>query len=655
MFSSFKVSRVPRKSAVLSTLPTAAAVGSAEIGRIFSLMIPIPFLTILVAVTFAGAVGGRGAGLIAGSMASLFIFHAAVAGFGPATLTGGPFQMLLGTALYCAAGFLIGQIRDQRDESIQRLRKLEDSLRTSLELETAARQDQQEKFGESEARLDRAIRIAQLGYFEFDSINGRCEFCTENHAAKYGLSAKAFMAQFRRLENELARVHPEDREFVSEEFRKLRGGTPIDLEYRILTADGGSRYIRDITEPVFDENGRVAKEVGTSIDVTELRQAEIQLRQIQKLESVGQLTAGIAHDFNNILAIVLGNLEILEQKEERPEEREVIESAMAASLRGSTLTRQLLAFGRKSILLPETTDVAQVVETVEEMMRRTLPANVQIHKDLSDELWSIEVDRSQLEAALLNLAINARDAMPDGGTLTVEATNRWVDGQDIDSLPDGVVPGSYVVVAVRDDGEGMTEEVRSRLFEPFFTTKGEGDGSGLGLSMVLGFTQQSGGGVGVESGLGHGTTINLFFPARPERAPAVAEAPCEPKHTIANSEQILVVEDSKEVRDVVVRHLKRQGFSVTVDESGDAALARIAGDEEFDLLLTDVVMPGSVQGPELVERAREMNPDLRVIFMSGYPKDALKHGQMEFGDTQLLLKPFSSVDLLAAVRTSFKE
>ena len=287
-------------------------------------------------------------------------------------------------------------------------------------------------------------------------------------------------------------------------------------------------------------------------------------------------------------------------------------------------------------------------------MRRTLPANVDIQKRLSDELWSIEVDRAQLEAAILNLAINARDAMPDGGTLTIEASNKQVDAGHGDSLPAELVPGRYVAIAVRDDGEGMSDAVQANLFEPFFTTKGEGEGSGLGLSMVLGFTQQSGGGVAVESELGRGTTIKLLFPAGSVHAPAHVEAPGESHSAQANAERILVVEDTKDVRTVIENQLKRHGYSVAVEENGDAAMDRILANEEFDLLLTDIVMPGNVQGPELVERALELTPGLRVILMSGYPKDALKQGKKDLANAPLLLKPFSSADLLAAIQNALE-
>lgn len=394
-----------------------------------------------------------------------------------------------------------------------------------------------------------------------------------------------------------------------------------------------------------DANGKATRMVGSMMNITERRQLEERLRQSQKLEAVGQLTGGVAHDFNNLLTVILGNSEILELRlREQPELRELAQMSLTAAERGAELTQRLLAFARRQPLEPTTVNIYQTVRGMEALIRRTLPESITLKFKEVDQLWPCQVDVHQLESALLNLCLNARDAMPKGGRIVVELYNQAIDADSND-----ISAGDYVTVAVSDDGHGMSETAVQQAFEPFFTTKEVGKGSGLGLSMVYGFMKQSGGHAKIYSEPGEGTTVRLFFPrTEAEIQEAVTQADT-PTAASAN-ERILVVEDDDLVRHNLVGQLQALGYQVSTAENGDAALKVLQQGQKFDLLFTDVIMPGSLNGPDLVAKAREIDPEMRVLYTSGYTENAIiHHGRLDAG-VQLLSKPYHAKDLAEKVR-----
>jgi nitrogen-specific signal transduction histidine kinase len=368
---------------------------------------------------------------------------------------------------------------------------------------------------------------------------------------------------------------------------------------------------------------------------------EEQLSHAQRLEAIGQLTGGIAHDFNNLLTVISGNLQILEDElADRPDAREIAGNALRAVGRGADLTRKLLAFARRQRLTPRACDPHELLGELGTMLRRTLGEGVQLTIHAPEGIAPVFVDPSQLDTALLNLALNARDAMPRGGRLTIEAEGRRVAE---DAANAELNPGRYVVFSVRDTGLGMEPEVLARAFEPFFTTKEHGKGNGLGLSMVYGFVKQSGGHVHVESRLGYGTCVELHLPAA-EAAESREEAPrvAPPVH---GKETILVVEDEDGVREIAVAFLRSLGYSVLATPRAEAALEILAAHDEIALLFSDVALGAGMDGVELAGRACHLRPALGVLLTSGY-----EHSNPVGSAFTLLPKPYRREELSAAVR-----
>jgi len=373
------------------------------------------------------------------------------------------------------------------------------------------------------------------------------------------------------------------------------------------------------------------------------------LSQSQKMEAMGQLTGGVAHDFNNLLTVILGNSEHLADRLAGNKELNKIASDIAtAAERGSDLTRSLLAFARKQPLRPREIDIAKQVLGMEQLLRRSLGEHIECSFAFGVDLWPASVDPGQLATALLNLVLNARDAMPDGGKLTVEVCNSSLGDSDLD-VNGEPRPGDYVMVAVTDTGCGMATDVAGRAFEPFFTTKEVGKGTGLGLSMVYGFAQQSGGLVQMESAPGQGSVVRLFFP-RIAPTPNEEPAPAEPITAPDGSETILVVEDDDMVRAYVESELRALGYRVIATSDGPAALDVVRQPGDIHLLFTDVVMPGGMFGPELARQATALRPGLKVLFTSGYSQDPVK--TPEGFDARVLTKPFKRQELAAMLRSA---
>ena len=471
-------------------------------------------------------------------------------------------------------------------------------------------------------------------------------------------------------------IHPEELEENRAQLRRLLAtGAPFALEKRYLKPDGSWVWVSSNMSRLDDEAGQPLALIAVKTDITERRRIEVALRdlndtleqrvgrevaerdkaeealrQSQKMEAVGQLTGGVAHDFNNVLQIISGNLQLLQQQVQQDSlMRKRLEMAVKAVERGARLSSQLLAFARRQPLQPVVSNLGRLVGNMDELLRRTLGETIAIVTVIGSGLWNTLVDPSQIENVILNLAINARDAMRSEGKLTIEVGNAMLDEYYVNNLLD-VPSGQYVMLAVTDTGAGMTPEVLRRAFEPFFTTKAEGEGTGLGLSMAYGFVKQSRGHIKIYSEPGQGTSVKIYLPRSmtdEAEEPAARTGP-----VVGGSETILVVEDDHGVREVVLDMLSGLGYRVLQAENGEQALRVLEGDS-VDLLFTDVVMPGPLRSPDLARAACALQPDIAVLFTSGYPQDAIVHGgRLDIG-LELLSKPYRRDELARKLRHVF--
>ena len=451
------------------------------------------------------------------------------------------------------------------------------------------------------------------------------------------------------LQQFLAALPEADRQPLEQAIaRCAANGGPYAQEFRIARPDGGTRII---WSEGFRDDGApsAAGVVAICQDVTDRRMAERHLAQSQKMEGVGQLTGGVAHDFNNLLTVIIGNLDMLaEWPGADARARETADIALRAADRGADLVRSLLAFSRKQPLQPRVVNLNEIVLETDHLLRRTLGEQVELETSPEREIWLTMVDPAQLQAALINLAVNARDSMKQGGKLTIETGNVVLD-EDYALQNADARPGAYVLLAVSDTGTGIPAALLDRVFEPFFTTKKTGEGTGLGLSMVYGFIKQSNGHIKIYSEVGHGTTVKLYLPR--SEASAVVEAPAPA--LVLNSpdnETVLVVEDEAMVRDFVVQQLRQLGYRTLLAENGKEALAVLDGDSTIDLLLTDVILSGTLTGKQVADAAAQRRPGLKVLFMSGYTENAIvHHGRLDPG-VMLLSKPFRATELARMVR-----
>lgn len=469
-------------------------------------------------------------------------------------------------------------------------------------------------------------------------------------------------------------LHPEDRKQYEISFATANArNEPFSAECRVRRSDGVYRWALSAAAPRFSDDGEFLGYIGSIIDITHRKEAErilqeanvvlerrvaaaiaervhteAQLRQAQKMEAIGKLTGGVAHDFNNVLQVIAGNLQLLSRDVAgnlRAEQR--LQTAIAATSRGSRLASQLLAFGRRQPLSPKSVNLGRLIRGIDDMLRRSLGEGVEIETVIMGGLWNTFVDTVQVENALLNLAINARDAMQAQGKLTIEAGNAFLDDTYVARHGD-VAAGQYVMVAVTDTGCGIPTELLERVFEPFYTTKPEGQGTGLGLSMVYGFVKQSGGHIKIYSEVGHGTTVRIYLPRAQQ--PEDVETDLETGEITGGSETVLVVEDDEDVRGTVVDLLSELGYRVLRAKDAQSALAIVESGVPIDLLFTDVVMPGPLGSPELARRARERLPNIAVLFTSGYTDNAIVHGGRLDEGVDLLSKPYSREAMARKIR-----
>jgi PAS domain S-box-containing protein len=411
----------------------------------------------------------------------------------------------------------------------------------------------------------------------------------------------------------------------------------------------GSTFPMDLSVGEAKEDGESIF-VGIIHDLSERKRTEEQLIQAQKMETVGHLSGGIAHDFNNLLTVMIGNAETLREKlKARADLKYLCDSIVFAGERGAELTHRLLAFSRRQLLQPAEIDCNELIERMDKLLRRTLREDIDIRVVLGECLPAVLADPAQLESAVLNLALNAQDAMPTGGCLTISTELTELNERYLHTHPE-VRSGEYIMVAVTDDGTGISPDVMKQVFEPFFTTKAVGKGSGLGLSMVYGFIKQSNGHVSIYSEPGLGTTVRLYLPTSPGESRVRVEASA-PAGLACGTETILVVEDDPFVRGYAVASLEDMGYQVIMAENGVEALARL-NEVTPDLLFTDVVMPGGVNGWELAERAKQLLPGLKVLLTSGYPLETLTSRGRVSEEAHILNKPYRKTELAARLRVA---
>lgn len=518
----------------------------------------------------------------------------------------------------------------------------------------------------AQERLSTAQRIAGIGTWEAGLPSGGLYYSDEMFRI-LDLDPLSDLAMEWDEYSEL--IHDGDKDRVLSEVNlAAKGGEPFYVEYRIVTPRGREKTVLGFTEAHLDDDGTPVALAGTIQDITPLRQAEQQLHAARRMEVVGQLTGGIAHDFNNLLAIIAGNLELAQERVESDSVLlEMLQSGIDASRRGATLTKQLLAFSRRQNLVPQPTDIRSLTERMLDLSHRALGEAIEIVFEPGDGIWQVDVDPAQLENAFLNLAINARDAMSNGGNLSVRLNNFSATCVS-ESDPDALQAGDYAIIEVSDTGPGMTQEVRQKAFEPFFTTKDVGQGTGLGLSMVYGFVKQSGGHVEIESVLGEGTTVRMYLPRTPESASEVRDEapdslewfrgdvgsdtvtndPCakdEASQKAGGEKTVLIVEDNPDVLHLAIVLVEKIGYRVVDASSAANALEVLEEHPEIDLILTDVILGSGINGVELANIACVTHPETKILLMSGYPREAIA----EHGDAEkiypLISKPFKMADL----------
>ncbi|RVQ67524.1 response regulator [Croceicoccus ponticola] len=557
-------------------------------------------------------------------------------------------RLVSGIALVLGALLSLGLISwlfMLREREFTRRRAVEDELRalnTGLEASVRERTLELER---SRDLLDTIIEsIPDPIYLKNADDEYRYVFVNEAAEQLFGLPREQAMG---RIDHEL--FPREQANLCRREDRQIHNSGEIGFSpAREMITQQGPRDVESRKIPFQSADGQTLI-LGVLRDVTDHRRMERQLREMQRMDSLGRLTGGIAHDFNNLLAIIMGNLDLVrEELDTSTETALMIDEALGATVRGAELVRRLLAFARKQHLEPVAVDLNEHIPEVLPLLERTLGENVTVQFKDGADLWLALIDPGQVDDALVNLAINARDSMLEGGLLTIETANANLD-EDYAAQHVEVDPGEYVALMVSDTGSGMSSTTISRAFEPFFTTKEEGKGTGLGLSQVYGWVKQSGGHIKIYSELGHGTTIKLYLPRSGEKTAVTHELPDATRTSAKGEERVLVVEDNLNVRRTVVRQLHDLGYSTIEADDGQSALEMIRNGVSFDLLFTDIVMPGGMSGYELAEVATGLRPGLRVLLTSGYTELGQKAANPACWP--LISKPYRKSELAIMIRT----
>jgi PAS domain S-box-containing protein len=503
-----------------------------------------------------------------------------------------------------------------------------------------------EALRESEAQL-RLIANTMPAHVSYKDREGIVLFANQAYAERHGFTADSIIGQPReKVWRGLSR------EVTLKQIAETLDGKITQAEGLDRLRSDKDRYIMVTRAPHRDKTGEIIGYITVGQDITDRKNMEAALLQSQKMEAVGQLTGGIAHDFNNLMAVIMGNAQLMLATSDSHQEE--IASIVRATKRGAELTQRLLAFSRRQSLQPKTVDLIKLVNGMLDILGRTLRETIEINSTFDADLAAVTVDPGQLENVILNLAINARDAMPNGGKLTIELSRISID-EDFADRQDDMAPGEYVALTVSDNGTGMAEEIRTHAIEPFFTTKDVGNGSGLGLSMAFGFARQSGGNLSIYSEPGIGTSVKIYLP--------LADGPAQQDEDTVESvqplprakgETVLVVEDDPDVRQLCISLLANLGYNVIVADAAAAALAHLENAPEntrkINLLLSDVVLPGSTSGPDLARTVMDRWPDIKILFMSGYPAHAASHSDMPKLGGELLSKPFTREALARKLR-----
>jgi len=575
------------------------------------------YIPILIGGFFFGVSGGLMVGLLAGLAVGPWMPVNVETGLLQSTVNWGT-RLAFFSLIGCLAGLMCRILATQLEEGRRR----------------------QNDLNRANEALEAIISSAPVAIYTLD---------TDERVTSWNSAAEAIFgfAEGEVLGRRLSTIPPENQEqFRAIVARAIRGEVLRDLDVLRQSKDGRQLQIRLSAAPLYDRADGLRGVLYIAEDVTEHRNVQRQLSHAQKMEAIGQLTGGLAHDFNNLLTVVIGNLELLEDySKENAVALEAARRASEASMRGAQLTRQLLAFSRKQALSPKAIDLNVVVTETAALLQRTIGESIELEVRCSTGIWPAQADRSQVESALANFVINARDAMPSGGRLVIETGNAHLDA-DYAAENSEVASGDYVMMAVADNGTGIAPEVLERVFEPFFTTKEADKGTGLGLSMVYGFAKQSGGHVKIYSEVGHGTMVRLYLPRATAGEAVIEQEPAGTSTLAVKGRMILVVEDKGDVREIAVRELVRVGYRVLQADNPLAALAILDQTEGIDVLFTDVIMPGGMTGVDLAREARKHRPGLRVLYTSGF-SDALADTGHRGRKEALLTKPYRRQELAA--------
>lgn len=531
----------------------------------------------------------------------------------------------------------------ERKKAERALQEANDKLEMRVQKRTAELQKASEALKESEERIRLIADTvpALIGYVNSDLIY---TFANRQYQQWFGRSPDHIIG--RTAEEVLGpKVYREHLPCI----RAALNGERASREFALTLS--GSKQVHVLVSfiPHISEAGLVLGYFVLGQDLTDVRRAEFKFRQAQKMEAIGQLTGGLSHDFNNLLTIIIGNLSVLEEESDNdPALMEMVEPALDAARRGADLVKRLLAFARRQPLKPKICNAGQLIKGMEDLLTRALGTQIEMKLRIDPKLWPVLVDDHQLENAILNLSINARDAMSGVGKLSIYAENVTLENDFSDRSVD-LTPGDYMVISVKDNGCGMTPEIIERIFEPFFTTKEKGPNSGLGLSMIYGFVRQSNGHVQVESTLGDSTIFRIVLP-RSFNAKTTETHARRIRNLPKGTERILLVEDDPGVRAFACASLHRLGYDVVTANNGPQALEVLETDPQFDLLFSDIEMPGGLNGIDLAAKVRDMHPNLPVLFMSGYPDKIMDQTGLWQGELDLLVKPFERLELANRVR-----